>query len=94
LSKEVRKAEKATSKYDEVVEKEAQIRKELAVDEIKRWIAKIPEDKRDKPTIVGGTKTFTPRQVLEEVEKDTEYGRQFGKMLNLVRIDLAKKEER
>jgi hypothetical protein len=42
---------------------------------------------------VVATKVFTPREVVKEVEMWTEDGRRFAKMLNEVRIELAKREE-
>jgi hypothetical protein len=82
-----------SKKYDEQREKEEEIEKQLALAEVKRWFEKTPDENRDKPAVVVATKVFTPREVVKEVEMWTEDGRRFAKMLNEVRIELAKREE-
>jgi hypothetical protein len=41
---------------------------------------------------VVATRVFTPREIVKEVELWTEDGRNFAKMLNDVRVELAKRE--
>ncbi len=71
--------------------KEAEVARQLALADVKEWIRKIPVDKKEKPAIVVGSKTFTPSQIAKEVENDTEYGRQFAKMLHKSRMELTKR---
>jgi len=85
-------SEKSRPNYEEAVKKEFEITKQLALAEVREWIEKIPEEERDKPAIVVATKVFTPRQLVKEVEEDTEYGRRLVQMLTKVRLELAKKE--
>jgi hypothetical protein len=80
-----------SKKYEEEMKKETALTKQIAMDEVKRWIEKMPQARKDKPEIIVGTKVFTPNQLAKEVEQDTEYGKRFGQMLNRVRLDLAKK---
>ena len=48
-------------------------REEMIAD-IRKWVAEIPNP--DEPFIGSGQKTYSPRQMLEEIEADTELGRQ------------------
>ncbi len=79
--------------YEEQRKKEAEIARQLALSDVKEWIRKIPAEKREKAAIVVGSKTFTPAQIAKEVENDTEYGKQFAKMLHKSRLELAKRRE-
>ncbi len=79
--------------YEDQRKKEAALAKQLALSDVKEWIKKIPADKKEKPAIVVGSKTFTPAQIAKEVEDDTEYGKQFAKMLHKSRMELAKRRE-
>lgn len=86
--------EKTEPNYDEAVGKAEDIMRALALSEIKDWFNKLPQERKDSPVMGTDTRTFTPRQIVEEVENDTEYGKIFAKMLHEVRIELAKKENR
>jgi hypothetical protein len=81
------------NEYENQRKKEAETAKQLALSDVKEWIRKIPADKKEKPAIVVGSKTFTPSQIAKEVEDDTEYGKQFAKMLHKSRMELTKRRE-
>jgi hypothetical protein len=81
------------NEYEAQRKKEAEIAKQLALADVKEWIRKIPAAKKEKPAIVVGSKTFTPAQIAKEVENDTEYGKQFAKMLHRSRMELTKRRE-
>jgi len=81
------------AEYEAQRKKEADIVRQLALADVREWLKKIPEDKRKKPAIVVGTKTFTPEQLAKEVEDDTEHGKQFAQMLHKSRMELAKRRE-
>jgi len=81
-----------SEKYDKQKEKEEEIEKQLALAEIRQWFKKTPDENRDKPAVVVATRVFTPREIVKEVELWTEDGRNFAKMLNDVRVELAKRE--
>ena len=76
--------------YDVQRNNEKQVTKQLALNDIKEWKNKIPKDKLNKPAIVVGSKTFTPQEMEKEVENDTEYGKEFSKILARSRIELTK----
>lgn len=76
--------------YEERRKKEKQIAKQLALNDIKEWKNKIPKEKHKTPAIVVGTKTFTPEEIEKEVEKDTEYGQQFTKILARAKLEMTK----
>ncbi len=80
------------STYDEQRKKENQLTKDLAIADVKEWISKLPKEKANSPAIVVGTKTFTPEEIRKEVENDTEYGKEFAKILAKSRIELAKRK--
>lgn len=79
--------------YEAQRKKETEIARELALSDVKEWIKKMPAEKKNKPAIVVGSKTFTPEQIAKEVEDDTEYGKQFAKMLHKSRMELSKRRE-
>ena len=81
------------NEYEAQRKKEAEIAKQLALADVKEWIRKIPAEKKEKPAIVVGSKTFTPAQIAKEVENDTEYGKQFARMLHRSRMELTKRRE-
>ena len=77
--------------YEKQRESEKQSARQLAIADAHAWIEKIPTEKRRKAAIVVGTRSFTPEELIKEIEADTEYGKQFSNMLHLVRLELAKK---
>jgi hypothetical protein len=79
--------------YEEQRIKEAELAKQLALSDVREWIKKIPADKKEKAAIVVGSRTFTPAQIAKEVEEDSEYGKQFAKMLHRSRMELTKRRE-
>ena len=79
--------------YEAQRKKEADISKQLALSDVKEWLKKLPAEKKEKPAIVVGSKTFTPSEIAKEVENDTEYGQQFAKMLHRSRMELSKRRE-
>jgi hypothetical protein len=79
------------SEYEAQRKKEKKLTKALAVADIKDWISKLPKEKINTPAIVVGTKTFTPQELQKEVENDTEYGKEFAKILAKNRVELARR---
>ena len=83
---------KKNKKYDDEREKGFKIERQLALADIKPWIERLSKDELDKPHVIMGHKTFTPRQILKEIEDSTEDGRYFVQMLINQRLELAKKK--
>jgi predicted PP-loop superfamily ATPase len=81
------------SKYDEEVKRQKELTKKLTVDEINSWIKSMPAEKRKQVAASVGTKSFTPEELLREVERDTEYGKMLVQMFNRLRVELSKKGE-
>jgi hypothetical protein len=82
------------STYDEQRKKELQITKDLALADVKDWINKLPKEKHNVPAIVVGSKTFTPEEIKKEVENDTEYGKEFTKIMAKSRAEFARRKTR
>jgi hypothetical protein len=82
------------SEYEKQRKDEKQLTKELAIADIKEWITKLPAQKANTPAIVVGTKTFTPQEMQKEVENDTEYGKEFAKILSKSRVELARRKNK
>jgi hypothetical protein len=40
-----------------------------------------------------GTKSFTPEELLQEIERDTEYGKKLVQMSSRLRVEVSKKRE-
>jgi hypothetical protein len=80
------------SDYEEQRKREKQLTKDLAIADVKDWIDKLPKEKVNAPAIVVGTKSFTPEEIRKEVENDTEYGKEFAKILAKSRVELAKRK--
>ncbi len=55
--------------------KDQQAEKELALKILKETLAKMEPTLISRPDIIIGLKIFTPQQLLEEVEKDSEEGK-------------------
>jgi hypothetical protein len=77
---------------DENIANERAIAKKIALEDVKTWLAKMPSEERNKPTIIVGSKTFTPNQLLEEVDKESEYGKALQQKLHRLRMEVSKKE--
>jgi hypothetical protein len=82
------------SEYEKQRKDEKQLTKELAIADIKDWISKLPAQKTNTPAIVVGTKTFTPQEIQKEVENDTEYGKEFAKILAKSRVELSRRRSK
>jgi hypothetical protein len=82
------------SEYEKQRKDEKQLTKELAIADIKEWISKLPTQKTNTSAIVVGTKTFTPQEIQKEVENDTEYGKEFAKILAKSRVELARRRSK
>jgi hypothetical protein len=80
------------SAYDEQRKKEKQLTKDLALADVKDWISKLPKEKANVPAIVVGSKTFTPEEIRKEVENDTEYGKEFTKIMAKSRQEFARRK--
>ena len=83
----------ADKNYNAKRKEEKEIAKQLALSDVRGWIKKLPAAKRHKPAVVVGSKTFTPEEIEKEVENDTDYGKQFAKMLHKSRMELSKREK-
>ena len=77
--------------YEAQKKKEVELARQLELSDVREWLEKIPVDKKKKPAVVVGTKTFTPEQIAKEVEENTEHGKQFARMLNRSRMELTKR---
>jgi hypothetical protein len=81
------------SKYDEEMKKQKALTKKLTIDEINSWIQSMPAEKRKQVVAVVGTKSFTPEELLQEIERDTEYGKKLVQMSSRLRVEVSKKRE-
>lgn len=58
---------------------------DLILERMKRWTEKLTPEERRKPTLFRmDGRTFTPDQVIEEVEKDTPMGKVFKRAEELM----------
>lgn len=78
--------------YQERIREEATLKKQLIRGEVKSWLNEIPPEKQDEPYLVVGRETFTPKQLVEEVEKDSEIGKMVGKTLDRGRLELSRRK--
>lgn len=93
IGKEDKKMEKKMEeKYRERSEEEAKLKKQLIREEVEDWMNKLPPEKRDEPYLVVGTESFTPKQLVDEVAKDTEIGRMVGRTLDKGRLELSRRK--
>ncbi len=81
--------------YDSEEERERgfELERELALEDLSPWRESLDDEEIDEPCLVMGHKTFTPRQVLAEIESATDDGRALVEMLTNQRVELAKREE-
>ena len=70
-----------------------EVEKELALAELRPWIESLSREELNAPCFVIGPKTFTPRQIIREIERATEDGRTIVRMMTEHRLELAKREE-
>ncbi len=68
---------------------------DLILDRIKRWTEKLTPEQRKRPTLYRmDGRTFTPDQVIEEIEKDTPMGKVFKEAEEkLLKRTLEKKKQ-
>ncbi len=68
---------------------------DLILERMKKWTEKLTPEERRKPTLFRmDGRTFTPDQVIEEVEKDTPMGKVFKRAEELMlKRTLEKKKE-
>ena len=78
--------------YQERIREEATLKKQLILGEVESWLNEIPSEKQDEPYLVIGLETFTPKQLAEEVEKDSEIGKMVGKTLDKGRLELSRRK--
>ncbi|MBA7658118.1 hypothetical protein ES703_66066 [subsurface metagenome] len=58
---------------------------DLILERVKRWTETLTHEQRKKPTLFTmDGRTFTPDQVLEEIEKDTPIGKVFKRAEELM----------
>jgi len=86
-------SKKSREPKDEL-EEEFEVEKQLALDELRPWIEALSEEELNEPQMSVGPKTFTPLQIVREIEGSTEYGRLFVRRLSLQRIELASRKEK
>jgi len=75
---------------------EDQTRKErerkLALEFLEELIAKIPPEIRSNPEIGFGPKTFTPEQLLREIEAGTEEGNLIIEAINRHHLEFKRRD--
>ncbi|MFX0173460.1 MAG: hypothetical protein ACFE9L_16330 [Candidatus Hodarchaeota archaeon] len=79
-------------RYKKRRDEEIKAKKQLILNEVKEWIETLPPEKREEPYLVIGTKSFTPRELVKEVENDTEIGKMVGKTLEKGRLQLSRRK--
>ena len=67
--------------------------KQLAIEEVNAWIKTIPPEKINQIVASAGTKSFTAQDILNEIQNDTEYGKQLVGMISDLRMEVTKKTE-
>lgn len=48
----------------------------MSISLVRKWYNKMPPSERDLPTVIVGSKAYTPNQVLRQVRKGTTLGQQ------------------
>lgn len=67
---------------------------DLVTERVKRWVESLTPEQRKRPTLFTMDRTFTPDQVLEEIEKDTPIGKVFKEAeAKMLERTLQKKRE-
>ncbi len=67
---------------------------DLVTERVKRWVESLTPEQRKRPTLFTMDETFTPDQVLEEIEKDTRIGKVFKEAeAKMLERTLQKKRE-
>ncbi|MFX1495723.1 MAG: hypothetical protein ACFFBZ_15670 [Promethearchaeota archaeon] len=78
--------------YEERKKKETNLKKQLVLDELNNLMEQLPLEKRDKPFLIAGPKSYTPRQMIKEVENDTEIGNLISRSFDKGRLELLKRK--
>lgn len=86
-----RKKVTKTEIFVEREKEERKLKRELLKKEMQEWMKGLREDELDKPYLVIGSRSFTPRQLMKEVEDDTEVGRLVERTFDRGRMEMAKR---
>ncbi len=70
----------ANENYQKRKAEDEALQRRFHVESLKRMIAEMPPERRKEAKLVVQDRTFSPEEILAEVEKDSEYGRLFLKM--------------
>lgn len=81
----------ADKDYSKRKQEDEEALRQLELRTLEEMIAKMPPEKRKELKVVVADRTFTPEQILEEAKKDTDYGRQYLKMLTKHRLERLKR---
>lgn len=76
--------------YDEM-ESEFEADRKLVLAELRSWVESFSEEELDRHFLMLGRNTFTPREIIKEVEEMTEWGRYFVRMWKKHRLELARR---
>jgi len=66
----------------------------LLQEELEKWIKNHPDDKFNKPYLVSGTKQYTLKEVLENIENNTKFGLSMQRNIILLALDLLTRGKR
>ncbi len=72
-------------------ENSLEVDKHLALADLQSWIDNFSEEELDQPYLMIGRKTFSPRQIMREIEASSEDGRAIVHMLTQHRLEKAKR---
>jgi hypothetical protein len=78
------------TRYEERKKTDEDLLQQLAVADVKEWFESLPEERREQRTFIMGMKTYSPADLMKEVENNTEAGQLFTRMVHNVRMELAK----
>ncbi|MFX1495725.1 MAG: hypothetical protein ACFFBZ_15680 [Promethearchaeota archaeon] len=78
--------------YEKRLKKEINLKKQLVLDELNNLMKLLPPEKHDKPFLIAGPKSYTPRQMIKEVENDTEIGNLISRSFDKGRLELLKRK--
>lgn len=56
--------------------------KQIAIDKVKRFLMSITAKEKSRVFLSCGEKSFTPEEMLKEIEEETEYGKQLIQMFS------------
>jgi len=59
---------------------------------VRRWLRRLPPDERDMPILRHAGRSWTPRQILAEVERGTSLGRELQAQLERLVLGLSEEE--